>query len=185
MSINPGYELSDQVVASTPTQLKALAHPLRSDVLDLTLERAATVTELAAALGRPKSTVAHHVEVLVQAGLLQVVRTRRVRAIDERFYGRTGRTILIERGGSDGSPRMRTLLAEAAAEAGPGDDVRDTLRHVRIPADRAAAFWRRVEALAEEFIGLERSGTVVHAFAAAVYPTDRPVLPPTEEEPPE
>ncbi|HEY6379575.1 MAG TPA: helix-turn-helix domain-containing protein, partial [Candidatus Dormibacteraeota bacterium] len=66
-----------------------MAHPLRSMILDLLLERAATVAELAAAAGRPKSTLAHHVKVLVDAGMIRVVRTRRVRAIDERFYERT------------------------------------------------------------------------------------------------
>lgn len=71
--------------------MKALADPLRSSLLDLVLERAATVKELAAAVGRPKSTVAHHVRVLVDAGLLRVVRIRRVKAIDEQWYGRTGR----------------------------------------------------------------------------------------------
>ena len=69
---------------TSPTELRALAHPLRSTLLDLLLERAATVAELAAAVGRPKSTVAHHVKVLADVGMLRVVRTRRVRAIDER-----------------------------------------------------------------------------------------------------
>lgn len=58
-------------------------------------ERAATVSELAAALGRPKSTVAHHVSALADAELLKVVRTRRVRAIDERYYGRTARVFRV------------------------------------------------------------------------------------------
>lgn len=44
-------------------------------------ERAATVTELAAAVGRPKSTVAHHVKVLTEGELVRAVRTRRVRAM--------------------------------------------------------------------------------------------------------
>ena len=44
---------------------------------------------------KPKSTVAHHVEVLRRAGLLRVVRTRQVRAVTESFYGRTGRTIHV------------------------------------------------------------------------------------------
>jgi DNA-binding transcriptional ArsR family regulator len=39
-------------------QLRALANPLRATLLELPLERAATVTELAQAVGRPKSTVA-------------------------------------------------------------------------------------------------------------------------------
>ena len=91
----PDYDLPDTVEVSTPTQLRAIADPLRTTILDLVLERAATVAELAAAVDRPKSTVAHHVNVLLDAGMLRVVRTRRVRAIDERYYGRTGRTIYV------------------------------------------------------------------------------------------
>src|SRR6478752_10463797 len=99
MSINspqlPDYELPDTVELTTPAQLRAIADPLRSSLLDLVLERAATVAELATAVGRPRSTVAHHVGVLLDAGMLRVVRTRRVRAIDERYYGRTGRLFRV------------------------------------------------------------------------------------------
>src|SRR5687768_3811588 len=98
MSINPqipDYELADRIVVTAPAQLRALADPLRAVILDLLLERAATVAELAAAVQRPKSTVAHHVNVLVEAGMLRVVRTRRVRAIDERYYGRTARVFYV------------------------------------------------------------------------------------------
>ena len=91
----PDYELADDLEVSSPAQLRAMADPLRSTILDLLLERAATVSELAAAVGRPKSTVAHHVNVLMDAGMLQVVRTRRVRAIDERYYGRTARLFRV------------------------------------------------------------------------------------------
>src|SRR5688500_18449568 len=98
MSFNhevPDYELDDQQDVTAPAQLRALADPLRATILDLLLERAATVAELAAAVQRPKSTVAHHVNVLVEAEMLRVVRTRRVRAIDERYYGRTARVIYV------------------------------------------------------------------------------------------
>ncbi len=98
MSINrvfPDYELPDRLVVTDSVQLKAMSHPLRTTVLDLLLERAATVSELATAVARPKSTVAHHVGVLVDAGLLRVVWTRRVRAIDERYYGRTARVVAV------------------------------------------------------------------------------------------
>src|SRR5436189_5659250 len=91
----PDYELEDRLALTEPHQVKALGHPLRNTILGLLHERAATVTELAASVERPKSTVAHHVKVLAQAGLIQVVRTRRVRAIDERFYGRTARMFYI------------------------------------------------------------------------------------------
>src|SRR3954468_21537378 len=91
----PDYELADRVALSEPAQVKAIGHPLRTTILGLLHERAATVNELAIALGRPKSTVAHHVKVLTEAGLLQIVRTRRGRAIEERFYGRTARMFYV------------------------------------------------------------------------------------------
>src|ERR1041385_2704346 len=91
----PDYELADRIALTRPGQVKAISHPLRTTILGLLHERAATVSELAVALERPKSTVAHHVRVLAEAGLVQVVRTRRVRAIEERFYGRTARMFYV------------------------------------------------------------------------------------------
>src|SRR5215204_4523149 len=91
----PDYDLADRLGLTEPSQVKALGHSLRNTILGLLHERAATVTELAVALERPKSTVAHHVKVLSEAGLVKVVRTRRVRAIEERFYGRTARMFYV------------------------------------------------------------------------------------------
>ena len=91
----PDYDLADRLALTRPSQVKAISHPLRTTILSLLHERAATVTELAVAVERPKSTVAHHVKVLNEAGLVQVVRTRRVRAIEERFYGRTARMLYV------------------------------------------------------------------------------------------
>ena len=179
----PDYDLSDTVEVSTPAQLRAIADPLRSTILDLVLERAATVAELAAAVSRPKSTVAHHVNVLLDAGMLRVVRTRRVRAIDERFYGRTGRTIyvgVVRRPGDAETPVCINGLSVAAAESVPAheaDRLYTTIRHARIPASSASQFWQRVEALIREFTELPRSGDEVYGFAAGLYPTDHPTLP--------
>jgi len=183
----PDYELERSVVADSSAQLKALAEPIRSQILDLVLDRAATVTELATALDRPRSSVAYHVDVLVDAGLLKVVRTRRVRAIDERYYGRTGRTIVIGDGPTpDGTVARYDFLDVARAEAltAPPDQVLSTLRHVRIPADQADEFFARVIELAEGFTALPRSGDTVFGFVAAIYPTTHPTLPePNPSEP--
>jgi DNA-binding transcriptional ArsR family regulator len=182
----PDYALAEDVEVSTPAQLRAMAGPLRSTILDLLLERAATVSELAAAVGRPKSTVAHHVKVLVDAGMLQVVRTRRVRAIDERYYGRTARLFRVGAVTPTAGARSavgRSPLSEAAAEAVPAhdaDELRATLRHARIPAARAREFWAQVLALAQEFARLPRAGDTVYGFAAGLYPTDQPTLPDDE-----
>jgi DNA-binding transcriptional ArsR family regulator len=184
----PDYDLPDTVEVATPAQLKAIADSLRSTILDLVLERAATVAELAAAVGRPNSTVAHHVNVLVDAGMLRVVRTRRVRAIEERYYGRTGRTIRVavaRRPGDTSTPVCINGLSVAAAESVPAheaDTLYTTLRHVRIPASAASEFWRRVEALMREFSELPRSGDTVYGFAAGLYPTDHPSLPDPRDE---
>jgi DNA-binding transcriptional ArsR family regulator len=176
--MTPDYELGASVHAETPGQLKALSDPLRARILDLVLERAATVTELAHALDRPKSSVAYHVDVLVEAGLLKVVRTRRKRAIDERFYGRVGRTIVI---GDVAVPEgivRQNFLAEALAEMRTGESggLIATIRHARIPPERAEEFFERVVELAESFTELPRAGDVVYGFVAGVYPTDLPSL---------
>ena len=163
--------------------MKAIGHPLRTTILGLLHERAATVNELAAAVGRPKSTVAHHVKVLTDTGLLQIVRTRRVRAIDERFYGRTARMFYVgvERDADgDELPRDFNDFEVAAREsAGAFRDGKlwGFIRHARISEERAGAFWERMAELVAEFDRLPRSGETMYGFAVGVYPTDYPTLP--------
>ena len=147
----PDYDLDDMVVVTAPVQLRALADDLRGTLLELVLERAATVTELAQAVGRPKSTVAYHVNLLVDAGLLKVVRTQRVRAIEERYYGRVARTIYIGALSSDEDIAMVASIdgiATAYCEsrrAKEADDLRCTLVHARIPVEEVRAFWAEVQ----------------------------------------
>jgi DNA-binding transcriptional ArsR family regulator len=183
----PDYELADRIALTSPEQVKALSHTLRTTILHLLHERAATVSELARAVGRPKSTVAHHVSVLVDAGLLQVVRTRRVRAIDERFYGRTARLfyVSVERSADgDELPRDFNDFEVAAGESAAA--FRDGklwgfIRHARISEAQASEFWERMAELVAEFDRLPRSGGTMYGFAVGVYPTDQPTLPPAEK----
>ena len=131
--------------------------------------------------------MAHHVNVLVDAGMLQVVRTRRVRAIDERYYGRTARLFRV--GVINHGVTPATLgdnpLAVAAAEAVPAheaDDLRASLRHARIPRQRAREFWEHVVTLLHEFAQLPRSGDTVYGFAVGLYPTHHPTLPEKDDQ---
>ncbi len=186
MSVNeqvPDYHLDEMVVVTAPEQLRALADPLRSTLLELVLERAATVTELAHAVDRPKGTVAYHVNLLVDAGLLRVVRTRRVRAIDERYYGRVARTFYV---GVLNRPEDKHVaaaingLAEAAAESAPAhaaDELRCLLVHARIPIEEVRNFWAQVQEVARQFSQIPRSGDQAYGFVAGLYPTDAPTLP--------
>jgi DNA-binding transcriptional ArsR family regulator len=179
----PDYELADRIALTQPAQVRALGHPLRNTILGLLHERAATVNELAEALGRPKSTVAHHVKVLTEAGLLQIVRTRRVRAIQERFYGRTARMFFVgvdRTADGEEMPRDFNDFEVAAGESALAD--RDGklwgfIRHARITEAQASQFWERMAKLVEEFDQLPRSGDTMYGFAVGVYPTDQPTLP--------
>ncbi len=162
-----------------------MAEPLRKLILELVHERAATVGELAAAAGRPKSTVAYHVAVLEDAGLLKVVRTRKVRAIDERFYGRTARIFYVGVIRPEQVEMITNDLAVAAAEsvaAHRADDLRAIIRHARIPRAQAAEFWQRVFDLSNAFMQLPRGGDSVYGFVAGLYPADYPALPAAEQD---
>jgi DNA-binding transcriptional ArsR family regulator len=179
----PDYELADRIALTTSAQVKAIGHPLRTTILSLLHERAATVTELSVAVERPKSTVAHHVKVLAETGLVQVVRTRRVRAIEERFYGRTARMFYVaaERS-ADGDDLPRDfndfeVAARESAAAYLDGKLWGFIRHARVSEAQVSEFWEQMAELVSEFDQLPRSGETVYGFAIGVYPTDHPTLP--------
>jgi DNA-binding transcriptional ArsR family regulator len=179
MSNGIDYELTEYVELDTPERLKAATDPVRALVLDLVLERAMSVTELAARIGKSKGTLAHHVEVLVTQGLLQVVRVRKVRAVEERFYGRVARTIVFPGHPKGELPFMSEAVAEADFEALNADaaPAAFTLRHARIPGERAEEWCTRLDALALEFSQERRGGDVEFALYLGLFPTNRPVAP--------
>lgn len=177
------YELADVLDVDTPERLKALGDPLRGHICDLVLERAMSVTELAERVARPRGSVAYHVDVLVDAGLLQVTHTRQVRAIEERFYGRTARTYLLPDTPGD-MPLLREMMAEYDHDAvdhliadRPGtvtdSPVFTTYRRARIPAARASEYARRLNELVLEFIDERRDGDVEFGLFVSMFPTNR------------
>jgi len=187
----PDYELDDTLTLDRPEQYRVLFEPTRIQITDLVLERAATVSEIAETLGKPKGSVGHHMSVLEAAGLVRVVRTKKVRAIEAKYYGRTARTFLLTGApGRDTDIAPDIFLTEAAAEYAraaerhehPSDKAMvSTLRHVRIPNERAREWALRLGELAHEFTGEPRGGELTYGLLLALYPTDRPHLPDLEE----
>ena len=178
------YDLADEVRADTAARMKALGDPLRSTILDLVLERAMTVTELSERLRRPKGSVAYHVKVLVEAGLLQVVRTQKVRAIDERYYGRVGRTIVLEHEPGE-IPFLQDMVSEI--DLGASDEHTTggfTYRRARIPRERAEQYIERLYQITLEFIDEPREGDFEYGMYVGVFPTNRQIAPTSEEETP-
>lgn len=172
--VHRDYALDDELDVDLPERLKAIGDPLRMRIADLVLERAMSVSELSERLDRPKGTIAYHVDVLVDAGLLKVVRTRRVRAVDERFYGRTARTYVFP--DTPGQiPFLQEFVDEIDHEHWSRRDAEGlaTLRHARIPAERVAEYRERLLALALEFVDEPRDGDTEYGMYLALYPTNR------------
>lgn len=176
----PDYALEDVQVVTDPHVVKAIFDPLRGLLLELLLERAASVQELAAAVERPKSSIAYHVKVLHEAGVLQVVRTRRVRGREEAFYGRTARLFSVGDVRLSPDPDAPGFFETASREASDAirDDLRGLTRYAWIDEGRAAEFWDRVMELVAEYSRLPRTteGNRAYALLTAMYPTEHPRL---------
>ncbi|MEA1902839.1 MAG: winged helix-turn-helix domain-containing protein [Actinomycetota bacterium] len=182
----PDYPLVDTLTFDRAEQFKALFEETRLQIVDLLMERAATIKELSDTLGKPKGTIGHHVGVLEEAGLIEVVRTKKVRAIEAKYYGRTARTYLLTdlvRGDFGLAPDHFLSAAASeyakAAARGPGAQAGplSTLRYARIPDDRAEEWSERLKDLVQEFTAERRGGDTTYGLLIAMYPTDRPHLP--------
>jgi DNA-binding transcriptional ArsR family regulator len=170
------YDAPDVVYVRRPDQLKALGDELRARIVVMLRERAQSVTELAEKLGMPKGTVGHHVKVLESAGLVQVVRTRRVRAVTEKYYGRTARLFLYET--SDGTREdVRNIVAAslrlAAEEILPVDEedaaACSGVLRVRLSDADARRFDRRLGKLMNEFRARDDPDGRPYGLAIALY----------------
>lgn len=70
----------------TLEQLKVLTHPLRLRILELLIEKPMTTKQVAEALGEDPLKLYYHVEVLEQAGLIELVETRMKANLQEKHY---------------------------------------------------------------------------------------------------
>ena len=111
---------ADEVAAvSSPAQFKALGHPTRHRLLFALGQEEATISQLAATLGSNKGNIAHHLKVLVDAGLVQPAGTRTVRGGTEQYYRRAVRGLAYDDARIT-ETAFQALAAEiAAAQADP------------------------------------------------------------------
>lgn len=164
------YEADDTLVVSEPAQLRALGDETRSRIVGLLRERAASASELGELLDMPKGTVGHHLHVLERAGLVQVVRTRRVRAVTEKYYGRVARLFLIQSQDELVHSVAAASFRVVAAELGASPEIA-MHGHVRVrlsPAD-AKRFNRRLDKLLQDARAAEAPEGETWGFASAMY----------------
>lgn len=163
-----------ELVVQRPSQLKAIAHQVRTRIL-LELElQPRSAKELATTLEMTHGRIDHHLGILEREGFVQVVEERPVRGVTERRFGPTFSRMRIDVPGNP-QDRLRFVFAQAAREAAPERDqpFDEHLRiySVRMPAARAADFARRLVALADEFAAADGEDGISVGLAAAVYAT--------------
>lgn len=171
-------------LALDPDQLRVLLEPTRTEIAGLLTDGPATTAQLADALGRPKGTIGHHLKAMEAAGLVRVVRTERVRAIEAKYYGRTARTFLLDSTDDiEIGPGffLSRALEDVAAAAQDRDRLEGlpgigSLRHARIPEERAAEWADRLGALVEEFADQPRGGEIRYALVVGLFATARPSI---------
>ncbi|TML87641.1 MAG: winged helix-turn-helix transcriptional regulator [Actinobacteria bacterium] len=146
------YDADDVLVVREPEQLRALGDDLRTAIVVRLRESACSTSELAAELGIPKGTVGHHLKVLERAGLIRVVRTRKVRALTEKYYGRVARLFILK-----------------SEEGSPSEPF-----HARLNAEDARKLRRRLDRLAADFKNSDTPGGAPHELVVGVYPTEAP-----------
>ena len=147
---------------------------MRTKIVFLLRERAASITELAEVLSSPKGTVGHHVKVLEQAGLIRVVRTRKVRALTEKYYGRVAKLFVLlsdealpEELGSLGAMMLQQAADEALASRTEKDQ--SALLHVRLGEQDVVRFQKRLNRLVADFQRADDPAGDTHALALALF----------------
>jgi DNA-binding transcriptional ArsR family regulator len=137
---------ADEVApVSTPAQFKALGHPMRHRLLFALGREDATISQLAAMLGSNKGNVAHHLKVLVDAGLAQPAGTRTVRGGTEQYYRRAVRGLAYD----DAKTTQTAFQALAAEIAAAQPDPFLILRSLRLTPEHAEELTATLRGLAD------------------------------------
>jgi DNA-binding transcriptional ArsR family regulator len=134
----------DVVEISSPEQYKALGHPMRHRLLFALGDDAATISGLAVRFGTRKGNIAHHLKVLREAGLVDVVETRTVRGGTEQYYRRVARKLRYT-----GQTAVAMQAVAAEIESDP-DHPLVLLRNVRLTREQARALAEALTTLVDE-----------------------------------
>ena len=142
-------------------QLAAIGDPTRSRILGVIQHQPATAKQIADRLKVAPGTIGHHLRVLEEAGLAQVVARRLVRGIVAKYYTRTARIFNIyfpHNAELESASTLNILdaarnqLAEALLLNGPDLPGKVGFPRARLSPDRALAYQERLEQLLNDFL---------------------------------
>ncbi|AXB41182.1 helix-turn-helix domain-containing protein [Amycolatopsis albispora] len=140
--------MTDALHATSPAQLRAFAHPTRHRIWRDLGPDGATISQLANRLRVNKGNIAHHLRVLVEAGLVRKGPTRTVRGGTEQYFVKTARNVRF--GPGENGEATHAMLSTIADEI--PDDERNLLLHrvVRLTAAQARALHEHLETLVHD-----------------------------------
>lgn len=177
-------------VAKDAAALKALADPMRMQILLELADGEKTVKEVSAALETGPTRLYYHFKILERAGLIRVAGRRMVSGIEERRYAATAESWTSEPGSTspeEESDIIAALLevvraelelavkARGTAELGdPSSPVTSlVLTRLALSEDDAAEVQRRIEKIMEDFgeTGKPPKGKRIHHALLTTYQT--------------
>jgi DNA-binding transcriptional ArsR family regulator len=110
--------LTDDI--TDPRLAKALAHPLRIEILRALGDRTASPSEIAAEVGAPLTNVSYHVRKLRALGLIKLVRKTPKRGVVEHYYSAPARQTVSDEAWAQTPTVVKNALAEAMARQAAG-----------------------------------------------------------------
>jgi DNA-binding transcriptional ArsR family regulator len=154
-------ELPAQVSITTFEQFKAVSEPVRSRILGIIQNQPATAKQIAGRLGATPGAIGHHLRVLEEAGLAQIVARRLVRGIVANYYTRTARIFTYNlpediSGSVDASLEIMSKahdeMIEARAAMKEDPFWCNSFPHVRLSPERAHHYAERLEVLLDDLL---------------------------------
>ncbi|HTI14192.1 MAG TPA: winged helix-turn-helix domain-containing protein [Dictyobacter sp.] len=157
-------ELPLELIVNSAQQFKALGDPLRMRILRIVQHQPATAKQVAQALQVAPGTIGYHLQVLEEAGLVQVVARRVTHGIIARYYTRTARIFKFDfpkevHGETSISldiiqAAQQDFVETEAQEEGYDDldGCRVALPRVRLSLERRGYYRQRLDDLVTEFL---------------------------------
>lgn len=153
-------ELPATLRVETVEQFRAASDPIRVKILGIIQTQPATAKQIAERLGATPGAIGHHLHILEETGLAQVVARRLVRGVVAKYYTRTARLFEFSLppelvGLTDHSLDIMTIARAQLAEAIQGDAEAVhfmAFPHARLGPERAQHYQERLEALLADLL---------------------------------
>jgi DNA-binding transcriptional ArsR family regulator len=146
---------------SDPRIVRALAHPMRLEILSIVEKRTASPKEIAQEIGAPLTHVSYHVRQLAQLGLIKLERTTPRRGAVEHHYSMEGDPTISPKAWRDAPEIAKQALvgatlgkvsAQVNAAAAEGGFSRGDIQLQRLSLELDDEGWREASTAIENLV---------------------------------